>query len=117
MGNGWSPDSGDNKGLYDNGDTGTSLFPEFKPRGFTKSEPMQRRTLKTGIPSKWNAAYEGTNGDSSELSELKSKMSEFKSLWVANEKKKELDEVERHELAEDKCAHAPSSSERGAPRH
>ena len=45
--NGWSPDSGDNKGLYDNGDTGTSLFPEFKPRGFTKSEPMQRRTLKT----------------------------------------------------------------------
>jgi len=93
--NGWSPDSGDNKGLYDNGDTGTSLFPEFKPRGFTKSEPMQRRTLKTGIPSKWNAAYEGTNGDSSELSELKSKMSEFKSLWVANEKKKELDEVEQ----------------------
>jgi hypothetical protein len=94
---GWSPDSGEKtavsasqQGLYDNGDTGTQLFPEFKPRGFTKSEPMQRRTLKT-----WNAAYEGVNGDSNELSELKSKMSEFKSLWVANEKKKELDEVEQ----------------------
>ena len=53
--NNWSPDSGENnkaaqqqqQGLYDNGDTGTQLFPEFKPRGFTKSEPMQRRTLKT----------------------------------------------------------------------
>lgn len=77
---GWSPDSGD-KGLYDGGDTGT-LFPEFKPRQFTKSEPMQRRTVKTGMPSKWNTAYDGED-----ISELKTKMSEFKSLWVANEKK------------------------------
>ena len=34
--------------LYDGGDTGLS-FPEFKPRQFTKSEPAQRRNLKTVI--------------------------------------------------------------------
>ena len=34
------------------------------------------------MPSKWNTAYDGED-----ISELKTKMSEFKSLWVANEKK------------------------------
>ena len=64
--NNWSPDSGENnktaqqqQGLYDNGDTGTQLFPEFKPRGFTKSEPMQRRTLKTVLTYLiWKNIYE-----------------------------------------------------------
>ena len=38
-----------------------------------------------GMPSKWNTAYDGED-----ISELKTKMSEFKSLWVANEKKQAL---------------------------
>ena len=37
------------------------------------------------MPSKWNTAYDGED-----ISELKTKMSEFKSLWVANEKKQAL---------------------------
>ena len=56
----WSPGSNE-KGqsmndvsLYDGGDTGLS-FPEFKPRQFTKSEPAQRRNLKTVILSSYSS--------------------------------------------------------------